>query len=220
MNAETSVVTNKCDKGPKAQKWTFADNGQVGSIQNQYWGKGNQCLVGDNNTVIAEPCNDKSLLQAWYWVNVGDDSPCPTTADSRMKLPTQSQPRMKLPKPRLMTPGGFAKTICSFNPPGECTKDKNECGHPSVCGCPIAYSYNPATGQCDYAFEQMQTSGAQDSKDCNCNCGHTDPNCSFPAPGQCTSDMNECGKPSNCNCGINPAYQYNPATGNCDLDLR
>ena len=47
--------------------------------------------------------------------------------------------------------------------------------------------------------------------------GHdVDPNCSFPAPGPCTRDINECGNPSNCGCGINPAYVYNPATGYCD----
>jgi len=102
MNSETSVVTNKCNKELKAQKWAFADNGQVAPIQNQYWDKGNQCAVvgSDGKIVTAAKCNGEKS-QDWYWVNVGDKTPCPSaTGDSKMKLPktvTEEQ-KMKLPK--------------------------------------------------------------------------------------------------------------------------
>jgi hypothetical protein len=94
MNAESAVATNTCANSLQAQKWTFADNGQVGPIQNGYWNNGKQCaVVGDNNTVIAAKC-DGSRAQDWYWVNVGDKASCPENPESRMKLPT-----MKLPTP-------------------------------------------------------------------------------------------------------------------------
>ena len=246
MISATSVVTNKCNKAYRAQKWAFAENGQVGPIQNQYWkdGKGDQCLVvADGGAVTAEPCNDKSLLQAWYWVNVSDDSPCPVTEDSRMKLPkptmklpqqaqpvptmklpqqAQPVPRMKLPVqaqpvPRMKLPipaqpvmnMAELKPICSVNPPGSCTSDLNECDHPSVCQCPVAYVYNPATGQCDYAFKKLQTSGADSCKK---------PDCSIDPKSVCTLDRNECGNPSFCVCP--KGYEYNPATKKCDLSIR
>lgn len=98
MNAETSVVTNKC-RELEAQKWTFADNGQVAPIQNQYWNEGNQCVEVEavSNTVTAAKCN-KEESQNWYWVNVGDNTPCPIV-EPRMKLPkTVEEQKMKLPK--------------------------------------------------------------------------------------------------------------------------
>ena len=94
MNAETSVVTNKCNEALGAQKWTFAENGQVGPIQNQYWNEGSQCAEADGKTVTAAKCN-KEESQNWYWVNVGDKAPCPTV-ESRMKLPQQAQPVQKM----------------------------------------------------------------------------------------------------------------------------
>ena len=209
MNAETSVVTNKCQKWLNAQKWAFADNGQVGPIKNKYWGK---CLVvGDNNTVTVETCNDKSRPQAWYWVNVGDESPCPgETEDSRTKLPPQVQPIPTMKQPSLGNSVSMAdlKPICSVTPPGSCTRDLNECGNPSVCQCPVAYTYNPATGQCDYAFKKLQTSGAEKCKK---------PDCSIDPKSVCTLDRNECGNPSFCVCP--KGYEYNPATKKCDIDL-
>lgn len=202
------AITNSCDKTKQAQNWYFAKNGHEGPIENGYFS--GQCLtVADDGTVTPAGCNGERL-QRWLWVNVGDETICPQTAtgEGKMKLP---KPTMKLPKVKPVAPG-IARTICSFDPPGDCTRDKNKCGHPSACECPLAYSYNPATGKCDYAFEQAQTGSAKNST------GGCD--CSFPAEGSCTSDLNECGQSSNCDCGINPAYVYNPATGNCDLELR
>jgi len=227
------VVTNKCDDNLKAQKWDFVPNGYDGQIGNAYFS--GQCLtVAKDGTVTPAQCNGDDS-QRWYWVNVGDKTPCalgeskmklPKTVaeDSRMKLPTAvEEQRMKLPKqsrprPRVSVRDSMAdKANCSFNPPGVCSKDKNECGHPSVCECPVAYTYNPATGMCDYAFKQKQN--VVNSENCECRCSEDDLACSSPALGFCTDDINECGNPSNCNCGINPAYKYNPATGQCDLTL-
>ncbi|RKZ35740.1 MAG: hypothetical protein DRQ49_18920 [Gammaproteobacteria bacterium] len=199
------VVTNKCDDNLKAQKWDFVPNGSDGQIGNAYFS--GQCLtVAKDGTVTPAQCNGDDS-QRWYWVNVGDKTPC-----------ALGESRMRIPRPRVSVRDSMAdKANCSFNPPGVCSKDKNECGHPSVCECPVAYTYNPATGMCDYAFKQKQN--VVNSENCECRCSEDNLACSDPAQGICTSDINECGNPSNCNCGINPAYKYNPATGQCDLTL-
>ena len=47
--------------------------------------------------------------------------------------------------------------------------------------------------------------------------GQSNLDCSYPPPGRCTRDINECGNPSNCDCGVNTRdYAYNPASGNCE----
>lgn len=98
---------------------------------------------------------------------------------------------------------------CSINPPLACTKDINECGHPSDCLCPALYIYNPATGKCDLQFKQRpQKEGVEVLK----------PACSLEPFGACTRDINICGNPSYCQCPTRPVpYKYNPATNKCDL---
>ena len=217
------AVTNPCDDTKHAQNWHFVPNGYDGPIENGYYS--GQCLtVANDGAVTPAGCNGERS-QRWYWVNVGDDIICPQTAtgEGRMKLPKQTQPvpRMKLPKqtqpvPRMklstqaqpvMNMADF-KPICSFNSPGSCTRDINECGHPSVCQCPVTYTYNPATGKCDYTFKKLQTSGADSCKK---------PDCSINPKSACTLDRNECGNPSFCVCP--KGYEYNPATKKCDIDL-
>jgi hypothetical protein len=203
MNAETSVVTNRCNKGLRSQKWTFADNGQVAPIQNQYWNKGNTgCIVvGQDGKVTAAKCNgDKS--QDWYWVNVGDNTPCPgTMGNSRMKLPT-----MKLPI--------TFKPICSITPPSVCVLDINECGHPSQCVCPLGYTYVPATGTCDKSFQDIPNSQGAPFPPIP---PIEPPPCTYQ-PRVCTRDINKCGNPSICACA--KGYSYNPATLSCDLVIK
>lgn len=43
---------------------------------------------------------------------------------------------------------------CVLEPQGICTRDRNQCGNPSICQCPHGYTYNPVVGACVKTFEQ------------------------------------------------------------------
>jgi hypothetical protein len=78
------VVINDCKDESKARKWNFALNGHQAPIENDYFS--GQCLtVANDGTVTPMGCNG-DLSQRWYWLNVGDNNPCPADAVIKLRI--------------------------------------------------------------------------------------------------------------------------------------
>jgi hypothetical protein len=195
----SDVITIFCQKGPP--EWRFPPLRGMGKpselpgIRVNQIKIGNQCLAveGDDDKLSVAKCVKTNggkeetgvASQCWFWVNVGNA--CPSCQESK----------------------NTKKPFCSFKPPSICSKDKNECGHPSYCACPVLYTYNPATGKCDLLFKERPQKNEIEI---------VFPKCSIDPPGKCTADINICGNPSFCSCPSRPVpYKYNPATKKCDL---
>lgn len=190
MTKGVQVVTRDCEKNDKNQIWSFPPLRGMGEpserpgIRVKQIRMGHFCLEVKDDKLSVAKCKTDGASQSWFWINVGNA--CPSC---------------KLEKPKYPS--------CSFAPPFECTRDKNECGNPSNCLCPALYTYNPATGNCDLKFRERPQEGDIEI---------LAPECSLDPPGACTKDINICGNPSYCECPTRPVpYKYNPATRKCDL---
>jgi hypothetical protein len=148
VNGRSNVYVSDCSNGGDAQGWIFQVQDNAGEIKNKWQPthtsdtSGNYCLEAQEYNVVGISCNGENS-QKWYWVD-GEPTGNQISQGCEQDMPLSAS---------LEDAKGQGKGLCSIDPIGPCLADYNFCGQSSGCTCPLGYTYNKATGKCDWSFE-------------------------------------------------------------------